>query len=92
MKNTRRKFSAAFKAKVVIEALKERQTVSELGERFHLHPNQVNKWKKEFVENASKAFEGDNGSHKEHERQKENLLKIIGEQKVDIDFFKKALS
>ena len=92
MKNSRRKFGASFKAKVVLEALKERQTVSELAERFQLHPNQINKWKKEFVENASNAFEGENISHKEHEKEKERLLKIIGEQKVDNDFLKKALS
>ncbi|MBN4077672.1 transposase [bacterium AH-315-C20] len=92
MKNTRRKFSATFKAKVVVEALKERQTISELGEKYHLHPNQINKWKKEFLENASKAFEGDDISQKEHEKEKDGLLKIIGEQKVDIDFLKKALS
>ena len=92
MKNTRRKFGAAFKAKVVLEALKERRTISEMAEQFHLHPNQINKWKKEFSKNASKAFEGEDSGHKEHEKEREQLLKIIGEQKVDIDFLKKALS
>lgn len=34
MKKTRRKFSASFKAKVALEALKERATLSELAQRF----------------------------------------------------------
>ncbi len=92
MKNSRRKFTATFKAKVVLEALRERQTTSELAAKFQLHPNQISKWKKEFLENAPKAFEGEDTSTKEHELEKDRLLKIIGEQKVDIDFLKKALS
>jgi len=38
MKTSRRKFSGAFKAKVAIEALKERETLSELSKKFEVHP------------------------------------------------------
>ena len=89
MRNTRRKFSAAFKTKVALEALKERQTISELAGKFQLHPNQITKWKSEFLENATKAFEDEDSSMKEFGQEREHLLKIIGEQKVDIDFLKK---
>uniref|UniRef100_UPI00138A43DA transposase n=1 Tax=Pontibacter pamirensis TaxID=2562824 RepID=UPI00138A43DA len=51
MKGKRRKFSAAFKAKVALEALKERESLAELSKRFEVHPNMVSKWKQEFVEN-----------------------------------------
>lgn len=44
MKGKRRKFSAAFKAKVVIEALKERKSLAELSKRFEVHPNMISKW------------------------------------------------
>jgi len=50
MKNTRRKFNSGFKAKVVVEALNERRTISELAEQYQLHANQIKKWKKEFLE------------------------------------------
>lgn len=56
MKKTRRKFTASFKTKVVLEALKERQTVQELAEKHKLHPNQISAWKKEFLANAEQAF------------------------------------
>lgn len=54
----RRKFTATFKAEVVLEALKERRTISELTQQFDLHPNQITSWKKEFLGSASKVFEG----------------------------------
>lgn len=55
MKRERRKFSAAFKAQVAIEAIKERQTLAELSKRFKVHAVQISKWKQEFLENASGA-------------------------------------
>lgn len=45
----RRKFSSEFKAKVVLSAIKEEETLSELSRRFDLHSNQIIKWKKEFL-------------------------------------------
>ncbi|NMB82824.1 MAG: transposase, partial [Ignavibacteria bacterium] len=49
MNATRRKFSAGFKAKVAIEAIKERESLAELSKRFEVHPNMISKWKQEFI-------------------------------------------
>jgi transposase-like protein len=46
VKKNRRKFNAEFKAKVVLEALKDRSTVEELGKKYEIHPNQIHPWKK----------------------------------------------
>ena len=51
MKKQRRKFSKEFKLKVVLEAVKERSTLTELCEKYELHPNQISMWKKDFLEN-----------------------------------------
>jgi transposase-like protein len=47
---TRRKFTRTFKAKVSIEALKERESLAELSKHFEVHPNMISKWKKEVLE------------------------------------------
>jgi len=57
MKAKRQKHSGAFKAKVAIEALQERETLSELSKKFDVHPNQISRWKKEFLERAPQIFE-----------------------------------
>ena len=41
MKKERRKFSAAFKAKVALEAIKEKETLQQLASKFEVHPNQI---------------------------------------------------
>jgi transposase-like protein len=93
-KKNRRKFSADFKAKVVLEALKERNTVEELAKKYELHPNQIHSWKKEFLNNASLVFSsGDRRMEdkKQQEEEREKLYAQIGQQKVEIDWLKKKL-
>lgn len=58
MKKSRRKFDASFKAQVALEALKERETLAQLAQKYELHPNQISAWKQEFLENAASVFSG----------------------------------
>jgi transposase-like protein len=48
-KISRRKFTADFKSKVCIEAIKEQQTIESLSKKYDLHPTQINTRKKEFI-------------------------------------------
>ncbi|MEM9687180.1 MAG: transposase [Bacteroidota bacterium] len=89
----RRKFTPKFKAKVVLEALKERETVRELSQKYELSPQQINLWKREFLSNAGSVFSGGTKRKKSEVQEKEEqLLKTIGQLKVENDFLKNALS
>jgi transposase len=90
MKRTRREISASFKAKVFLEALKEQMTKQELSSKFDVHPNQISTWKSEFLSNASGVLESTNSKTKE-DPDTERLYKVIGQQKVEIDFLKTFL-
>jgi transposase len=88
MKKSRRTFTAAFKAKVAIAALKERESLAELSKRFEIHPNMITKWKHEFLENSAKVFE--KGSESENSVDVEKLYSKIGQLEIEKDFLKKA--
>ena len=91
-KQSRRKFTADFKTKVVLEALKERSTIEQLAKKFELHPTQINAWKKGFLGKASVVFSDKNGSEDKHqEADTEKLYAQIGQLKVENDFLKKKL-
>lgn len=45
---SRRKFSVELKAKLAIEAIKEKQTIAELSSQYELHQQQITDWKRQF--------------------------------------------
>ncbi len=55
--HSKRRFTADFKLKVVLEVLKEKDTLAAISKRHELHPNQISEWKKLFIEQASQVFE-----------------------------------
>ena len=88
----RRKFTSKFKTKVVLEALSERYTLSQLAERHGLFPTQISTWKNQFLQNADSVFEkGTKSPIEKADEEKDKLLKTIGKLKVEVDFLKDAL-
>jgi len=93
-RKTRRKFNADFKAKVAIEAIKERSTIEEIARKYELHPTQITLWKKEFLEHAHRVFSKETDvsyDKKEQENTTEKLYAQIGQLKVENDWLKKKL-
>lgn len=88
----RRRFTSKFKVKVVLEALKEKESLSAISKRHQLHPQQIRTWKRSFLEGAESFFEGDKKDVKsDAEAERDRYLQTIGQLKVENDFLKKAL-
>ena len=85
MRKPRRNHSAAFKARVALEAIRGEKTVAEIAAHHEVHPNQVTTWKTQALENMAGIFGGavvvDDG--KEQIRQ---LREKIGELTMERDF------
>ena len=91
MRKSRRKFTSEFKSKVALEALKERYSLSELAERFELHPNQISQWKQEFLENSKDVFDKKSSKPKEDQVDLDKLYAKIGKLEIERDYLKKNL-
>jgi transposase len=57
MSNQRKKYSAEFKAKVALAAIKNDETTAELAQRFGVHPTMITTWKRALLEGASEIFD-----------------------------------
>ena len=94
MKN-RQKHSAAFKAQVALEAMREQATIVEVGRRYRINPNLVHKWKKEAVTRMATIFEPAARANAEGsadaERETE-LLRKIGQLTLENDFLARGLA
>ena len=90
-KQSRRKFSAEFKAKVALEAIKNEKTLAELGHQYEVNPVTISKWKTAFLEKMSVIFEdGTNKKSQESSPDLDQLYSQIGQLKVENDFLKKS--
>ena len=65
MTGKRKRHSAAFKAKVALEAAKQTRTVAELAKVYQVHPVQISQWKKQLLDGAESLFR--DGRRREHE-------------------------
>ena len=88
---TRKKYTSKFKVKVVLEALKERSPIAGPAQKYELAPQQINLRKRGFLANADTLLKGRTKSKKpQADEERDRLLKVIGEQNVQIGFLNNA--
>ena len=90
MARQRRRFSAEFKAKLAVEAIKGQRTLAELAGEHQVHANQITAWKKQLLESLPEVF----GRRRVEDaaRQEELVARLyqqIGQLKVELDWLKK---
>lgn len=86
----RKNYQTEFKAKVALEAVKGRLTINEISKQFGVHPNQISKWKKQFLESLPQIFDNSKKPREvENEELTNHLYQQIGQLKVELDWLKK---
>lgn len=92
-KTNRRKHSASFKAKVVLAALKERESVMELSQRFELHATQINQWRARAIEMLEDGFADKVKSRNKVEVDEliRRLYQEIGQLSYELNWLKKKV-
>ena len=94
-KSIRRVHDAAFKTKVVLEALKGVKTLAQLSSDFGIHAQQITDWKRQVLDGMPTIFESPTSKpvlNIEQREQIENpLFQQIGQLKVENDWLKKKL-
>jgi transposase-like protein len=88
----RKSYSAEFKSKVAVEAIRGFHTINELAAEYGVHPHQISMWKAQLLEAAPGVFSG-RGDQKEKEGEalRDQLYQQIGQLKVELDWLKKKV-
>jgi transposase len=82
----RRRYTKEFKAKVALDAVKGRKTISELVSEYGVHASQINNWKRQLLEELPGIFNGKHAQQEEaHEAEKDRLYQQIGKLQVEVD-------
>ena len=94
MSRSRRNFSAEFKTNLVLQLLKGEKELNVLAVENDIQPNLLRNWKKEFLANASLAFDNkreDNLREKlaEERKEKAEYAKKVGQLTMQVDWLKK---
>ncbi len=89
---TRRRFTADFKARVALDALRGDRTVQEIAAKHKVHPNQVSTWKRQAMDGLGAVFSnGADRADRDHESEVRDLHGKIGELTVERDFLARGL-
>jgi len=89
---TRKRYDSRFKARVVLEALKNQRTIAEISSEYGVHANQITKWKRQVLDGLPDIFSTrQERDQRDNEALQAELYRQIGELKVELDWMKKKV-
>jgi len=90
---TRNHYTPDQKAQLVLEVLKEEQTLAQIAAAHGIHLNMLRKWKAQAIERFSGVFSDENQAVREleaeHERERQELYAEIGRLTTQLAWLKK---
>ena len=86
----KKRYDAAFRAKVALEAVKAENTISEISSEYGVHSNQVRQWGKQLLKELSSIFT-DRKKKEALDRDdlEAELYRQIGQLEVELEWLKK---
>jgi len=85
----KKSYDSKFKSQVAIEAIQGNRTIAEIAGEYNLHPNLVAQWKKKLLESVPDVFATQKEKKAESKFPEEELLRQIGQLKVENEFLQK---
>lgn len=89
MMTGRRKFTAEFKAKVVLELIAGEKGLMQASREYEIKDSVLSRWKQEFLERAPQVFELPKSVNPQEERIAE-LERMVGRMTLQLDMAKKV--
>lgn len=86
----RKRYSPKLKFQVILEALRNEKSVAGIAKAYGVHPNSINAWKREFMENGPDLFD-QNGLVSGYEKRIAELERLLGKKEVEIALLKNFL-
>lgn len=88
----KRNYTSEYKVKLVLEVLREELTLGEIAASYGINPNQLTRWKREFLERAPSLFDSTKAEREQRkseaamEAEKAQMLKAIGQLTMERDY------
>ena len=89
----RKRYSAEYKARIALEAIRGDLPITELASKHEVHPNQITNWKRQAIDNMAAGFSGKSEqSRQANDALVKELHAKIGQLTVERDFLAKAFA
>lgn len=92
MSKKKHTYSAEFKAKVALDAIRGDLTINEISTKYGVHSTQINRWKQQALSCVKSGFTGKHEkAQKNDQKLIDDLYRQIGQLSCENDFLKKSI-